>query len=317
MYQWRSKGPTQKKIASMVDAAPASRSTTAVESRPEHQPKARFDQQAALEELERFGREIQRYRAQRQALGDEFETFVRSLKAPTEPLANAQPAVTQPKELPTFPVPVPTPPSADTSPAEPAEQRQADAAATRSGEVLPPRVDAVAQPVVVPEPVAAPAPRERPRRPGAAVAAVAVLVGVVLTAFLLNRGPEPADPAAGSESAAATSAPAATATPAAPADAPATSAAPPPAQPPAESEIVTERQVWMRVIVDGNRVLEREVPPGTRIPLKAEKTIVIRTGDAGAVRLSLRGAPGELLGREGEVVTRTITVPPRAPAGRD
>ena len=68
----------------------------------------------------------------------------------------------------------------------------------------------------------------------------------------------------------------------------------------------------MRVTVDGERVLEREVPAGTRIPLNAEKTIVIRTGDAGAVRLSIRGGESALLGRVGEVVTRSFTVPPRA-----
>ena len=72
----------------------------------------------------------------------------------------------------------------------------------------------------------------------------------------------------------------------------------------------------MRVIADGEKVLEREVPAGTRIPVKAEKTIVIRTGDAGAVRLAIRGGQSTLLGREGEVVTRSFTVPPRAPEGR-
>ena len=72
----------------------------------------------------------------------------------------------------------------------------------------------------------------------------------------------------------------------------------------------------MRVIVDGARLIEREVPAGTKIPIKAEKTIVIRTGDAGAVRLSIRGGTSTPLGREGEVVTRSFTVPPRSGAAR-
>ena len=73
----------------------------------------------------------------------------------------------------------------------------------------------------------------------------------------------------------------------------------------------------MRVTVDGARVLEREVPAGTIVPLNAEKTIVIRTGDAGAVKLSIRGEERGFLGAEGEVVTRSFAVPPRsAPAGR-
>jgi cytoskeleton protein RodZ len=91
---------------------------------------------------------------------------------------------------------------------------------------------------------------------------------------------------------------------------------PSPAAAPAEpawqgSELVTIRRVWLRVLVDGDRVLEREVPADTRVPLQAQKTIVIRTGDAGAVRLSLAGEDRGFLGREGEVVTRTFTVPPR------
>jgi hypothetical protein len=44
------------------------------------------------------------------------------------------------------------------------------------------------------------------------------------------------------------------------------------------------------------------------VPLKAAKTIVIRTGDAGAVRLSIAGQDQGILGRDGEVVTRTFTV---------
>jgi uncharacterized protein DUF4115 len=80
-----------------------------------------------------------------------------------------------------------------------------------------------------------------------------------------------------------------------------------------ESELTTVRRVWIRVIVDGERVLEREVPAGTRVPLEARTTIVIRTGDAGAVRLSIAGQDQGVLGGAGEVVTRTFTVP-AAPA---
>jgi cytoskeleton protein RodZ len=64
------------------------------------------------------------------------------------------------------------------------------------------------------------------------------------------------------------------------------------------------------VLVDGERVLEREVPADTRVPLAAQKTILIRTGDAGAVRLSILGEDQGFLGREGEVLTRSFTVPP-------
>jgi hypothetical protein len=65
----------------------------------------------------------------------------------------------------------------------------------------------------------------------------------------------------------------------------------------------------VRVIADGERVVERELPADSRIPFKAEKTIVIRTGDAGAVKLSIRGQDQGTLGKDGAVITRTFTVP--------
>ena len=92
--------------------------------------------------------------------------------------------------------------------------------------------------------------------------------------------------------------------------APAPAATPPPAAAPspAGTELTTIRRVWVRVIADGERVVERELPADARVPLKAEKTIVIRTGDAGAVRLSIAGQDQGILGRDGQVVTRTFTV---------
>lgn len=82
--------------------------------------------------------------------------------------------------------------------------------------------------------------------------------------------------------------------------------------PPPVSEILTTRTVWLRVVVDGERQVERALPADSRIPLKAGTIIVVRTGDAGAVRLSLGGIDQGTLGRDGQVVTRTITVPSRA-----
>ena len=156
----------------------------------------------------------------------------------------------------------------------------------------------------------APAPRVRTASAATLAAGAAVLVGGgLLAALVWNRTPRPvAEPAPTPEVAvSAPSAAAATAAPAAPADATPAAAGPPAAT--NAYEIVTDRRVWMRVTVDGARVVEREVPAGTRIPLKPVKSIVIRTGDAGAVRLSLRGGTATPLGREGEVVTRSFTVP--------
>lgn len=118
-------------------------------------------------------------------------------------------------------------------------------------------------------------------------ALIVLIAGGLLVNKLGNRGSEPGPPV-----------PTTLEAPAAP--------SPPPATPPlssaavtdssSESAITTTRRVWMRVTVDGVRVVEREVPAGSRLPLNAEQSIVIRTGDAGAVRLSIRGQERGFLG---------------------
>jgi cytoskeleton protein RodZ len=75
------------------------------------------------------------------------------------------------------------------------------------------------------------------------------------------------------------------------------------------SELTTTQPVWVRVIADGQRVVERELPANARVPLTAERTIVIRAGNAGAVRVTLAGQDLGILGAEGTVITRTFTVP--------
>ena len=76
----------------------------------------------------------------------------------------------------------------------------------------------------------------------------------------------------------------------------------------APTELTTTRAVWVRVIADGERLLERELPADARIPIAALQTIVIRTGDADAVRLTIAGKDQGSFGRPGQVVTRTFTV---------
>jgi len=76
-------------------------------------------------------------------------------------------------------------------------------------------------------------------------------------------------------------------------------------QPPA-AEIVTSRRVWLRVVVDGARVVEREVAEDTRIPVQAGSQLVLRAGDAGAVRVSIAGKDQGVLGGTAQVVTRTF-----------
>ena len=81
--------------------------------------------------------------------------------------------------------------------------------------------------------------------------------------------------------------------------------------------MTTRRTVWVRVTVDGRRTIERELPGGERIPLRAEQSIVIRAGDGGAV-LVRRGGQDTRLGEDGFPITRTFAVERRAdgPAAR-
>lgn len=300
-----------------------------------------FDERAALDELERFRQEIQREQARRRAVSDEFDAFIRSFKGPAKPPAPpAVPGVpAAPPQLPAAPHQIPAatrPPSA--LPPPPAAALSPPPAPT-----LPP---AAALPPLPARPLAARAPEppriELPRNPGAQAAEpafdaefaqaapsaaplpaarrrpafIAPLLALVLVAagaawWLLR----PAAPAAPPDAAPAVSSPEA-ASPATPPAGDATPApgavvpAPAPAVPPAPAaELTTSRTVWVRVIVDGERVLERELPANARIPLTPAKTIVIRTGDAGAVRLTIAGADQGPLGREGQVVTRTFTLP--------
>jgi hypothetical protein len=97
-----------------------------------------------------------------------------------------------------------------------------------------------------------------------------------------------------------------------------TSPAPPPPQPPARdpvptpgfrAELTTARPVWVRVVVDGERRIERELPAGQKIPLTAREMIAVRAGDAGAVRLSINGEDQGPVGQDGAVATRTFTKP--------
>jgi hypothetical protein len=98
-------------------------------------------------------------------------------------------------------------------------------------------------------------------------------------------------------------------------------AAPPPAaqpapptvdMPPQRAEISTLRQVWIRVMVDGQKVIERELPPNTHIPLNPVSQFVVRAGDAGAVRVAIEGKDQGPVGVDGQPATKRFSVPPKA-----
>jgi hypothetical protein len=124
---------------------------------------------------------------------------------------------------------------------------------------------------------------------GAAVVAAVALLG----AFLMpGKSPDPA----------------ATTPEPAPVAAPAETAAPPPepAPPaaPVSVTVTTTRNVWLRLTVDGEVRLEREVPAGQHYALGGQRLVIVRAGDAGAVQVSQGGGPAAPLGGDGQVLTR-------------
>jgi hypothetical protein len=144
--------------------------------------------------------------------------------------------------------------------------------------------------------------RFRGRRAYYLAGAAAVLIGAaLLTPAMVGDRAEPPTNVATEP---------ATARPAEPVPTPAQK---PPVQPPAaqrralEIEMTTIRPVWMRVTVDGERRLEREVAAGQRLTFGADRSIVIRAGDGGGVRLSIDGRDQGLLGRDGQIAVRTLT----------
>jgi hypothetical protein len=142
---------------------------------------------------------------------------------------------------------------------------------------------------------------DRPRLripPAALVAAVLVIAAV---AFFALRGSDDTDQTGA----------AAVETPAAPPQ-PAPQPAPVATPPPPRAEISTLRQVWVRVMVDGQKMIERELPPNTRIPLDPAAQFVVRAGDAGAVRVAIDGKDQGLIGADGQVATKAFSVPPKA-----
>jgi len=65
---------------------------------------------------------------------------------------------------------------------------------------------------------------------------------------------------------------------------------------------------WVSAIVDGQRVLERELRAGETQSFQVRTEMVLTAGDAGALQLTLNGAVAKPLGRSGEVVTTRVNM---------
>jgi hypothetical protein len=345
---------------------------------PSDEPRARFEEQAALEELERLRRALELSRQRRKHANEEFDTFLRSFQRRPAPAASDTSGTPEQPRFARAPEGEPRPRDVPEPPPQPILSRRPDrpsiepASVVGSATVIERAAVVEAEPAVAAAPVQAapalpppPAPsssalpdaitggidrdeehlsdlpsethaaqvpvapstgvaslddrgEEAPEVPHAArpeyphrgvrdprlvaVLAVMVIAAVFLVYRVLSH-PGPGTPASGQEAAPSAAAPA-------PSARPAERLAPtPPPVPPARVQLTTTRLVWVRVTADGVKTVERELPPGTTIPIDADQSIVVRAGDAGAVRMVIDGKDQGPLGPDGVVRTRAFTPP--------
>jgi hypothetical protein len=292
--------------------------------------RAHWDEAAALEELERLQRGIEEWRRRRKDVQAEFERFVRGFRRTAQ---EPEIPVSAPAERPRIPAAVNVPLSASVPPFASATQNATTIPiATPTHIASTPPSAAAATPTVTSgsdlpaPPNVAPVPAGRSASGRAAMAAklsawlakqstqrsrviagagvlvVVIVVGALLTYPWQDR---PTDPSRSASPSSAASIPRLSQS----AVAPAQPAAPPSDPGPPRSEIVALQRVWVRVVVDGNREVERELAAGERVPLRAGSVNVIRAGNAGAVRVTINGEDRGTLGPEGEPITRTLRAP--------
>lgn len=257
------------------------------------------DENRALEQLERFHREILRARREREHASVEFEGFIQEMQDTAEHGTPAPPVERAARRAPR-----PTAPGAERPAREPAPRPGAESPVPATPAVSP------ANPMAEPIPALA-----APRRSGWGFLAIAIvlLVGAAASFYFWQRssatvGQQPTAAPAAVPQQTPPSAGAGQGTPAQTSPG-AVKPGPPPAVSPSTVRIVTDRRVWMRVIVDGQKVLERELPAGQTLTYTPTALIVVRAGDAGGVRVKVGNAPEEVLGRDAFPMTRRFEVP--------
>lgn len=276
--------------------------------------KPTFDEDSVLEELERLRGAIRLARSKREEKVAQFESFMRDARMAAmreaaravgvdpdddEEVQTAPAPPVKPSELTPFvwqaaaPWPLP--------PAEPSEQPAPAAPVSRLDDMS----EATA---AFPDPL--------PHRRSLDTYIIGASAGVLIIALLVvsTIGGDSEPPAAPTTPAQTQTTPGGQPAPGL-AIPPKTYQAPPPAAGPAaplplQVELVALRKVWVRVTVDGDRAIEDEVEEGQRLRFGANRSIVVRAGDAGAVTISVDGQAAAPLGRAGQPATRTLS--PRA-----
>jgi hypothetical protein len=82
----------------------------------------------------------------------------------------------------------------------------------------------------------------------------------------------------------------------------------PAAAPTASLSVEARRQAWIRLTQDGRVLFARLVQPGETFRITDAREVSIRSGDAGALVVSVNGGEATPLGRDGEVLTRNFVL---------
>ena len=246
-----------------------------------------FDEQRVLHELEQLQLAIRATRAQRERVQAEFDAQMRAFEPPT--LSHTPP---------------PAPPRTLAVPSMPANgAAQVAARATEAAVARAPESET--EPGGLAEPVSEDAPASSRSSVGLlAVVASIVLVASFVLVWMFNRAPSATTPPVAQE-------PAHTIPSVPPLPEVRKPAAPPVDPHLLRIDLKTLRRVWLRVSVDGRIAIEREVAEGEQLPFGADRSIVVRAGDAGAVTVRVGDVDQGTIGRDGEVLTRTFTAPTR------
>jgi hypothetical protein len=246
-----------------------------------------FDEQRVLQELEQLQLAIRATRAQCERVQAEFDAQLRAFDPPKRTPALLS---LQPSPLPTPALPIEKPEKTTARPWEPAAARPQEQPS---------------QSITVPDPITADAlaSSRSSVRLLAAIGGVVLVVGL-LGFWMLNRATvPPAQPVAQRQ--------AQPAPPEPPLPEVRKLAAPPVDPHLLRIDLKTLRRVWLRVSVDGRIAIEREVAAGEQLPFGADRTIVVRAGDAGAITVRVGEVDQGPMGKDGEVVSRTFTPPAR------
>jgi hypothetical protein len=252
-----------------------------------------FDEARVLQELEQLQLAIRATRAQRERVQAEFDAQLRAFEPPS--LSPTGPS--EPSSMVTG-LTGPTVSAKRADAPRPLESSRSEPALDRAAAIEPPQVT---------EGGAMPVDRLPPSRSSARLLGIVggvVLVGSIGLVWVFNRAPSATTPPVVQH-------------PSRP-----TPSVPPlpevskPAAPPVDPhllriDLTTLRRVWLRVAVDGRIAIEREVAAGEQLPFGADRSIVVRAGDAGAVTVRVGGVDQGPIGRDGEVLTRTFTAPAR------